>query len=82
MNKCNICPNYDLCNQVGGETMCFYLNNFVDEDVKHTTPDGHVITIKKQDKKHEEKFIKQFISKFKKKGGKDEKDVIDNAACP
>ena len=28
MNKCNICPNYDLCNQVGGETMCLFMSNF------------------------------------------------------
>lgn len=25
MNKCSICPNHDLCNQIGGETMCFIL---------------------------------------------------------
>ena len=28
MNKCSICPNYDLCNQVGGETMCLLMSNF------------------------------------------------------
>lgn len=33
MNKCNICPNYDLCNQVGGETMCLLMSNFKNKKV-------------------------------------------------
>ena len=28
MNRCSVCPNYDLCNQVGGETMCLFMSNF------------------------------------------------------
>lgn len=28
MNKCSICSNYDLCNQVGGETICLLMYNF------------------------------------------------------
>lgn len=33
MNKCSICPNYDLCNQVGGETMCLLMSNFKNKKV-------------------------------------------------
>ena len=28
MNRCSVYPNYDLCNQVGGETMCLFMSNF------------------------------------------------------
>lgn len=33
MNKCSICPNNDLCNQVGGETMCLLMSNFKNKKV-------------------------------------------------
>lgn len=33
MNKCSICSNYDLCNQVGGETICLLMSNFKNEKV-------------------------------------------------